>query len=321
MRSQGLSQSAPQNEPLGKLSSIFPDFTNLTPVAASSTALKHETETDFGIRPSEDGPQENGSEIQDPLSIDSDIKTAVNDLLSIDKEAISAVEDLLGIDKEVVSAVEDLLSMVDTKPNPAILDTSASDNKKLSIQEEPEAKEEEVRTDALPGNVRLLPEEQPDALPGNVRLLPGGNVRLLPEEQLQGNRIVVNSNSFRPMTTQSQVTAVKSQWAQVQGQVLNTQPQTLAQQSERQTSNGQNQTFGHLRQEKATTSGPNLSPGQEAAKMSLHQTWWSEPPTGEKQVKTPMFVLDSCQTSAISILPLDHAAVIILETFPGDAGG
>ena len=211
--------------------------------------------TDFGIRPSDDEPQANGSESQDPLSIDNDIKTAVNDLLSIDKEAISAVEDLLGIDKEVVVAVEELLSM-ETKPTqPLIPDTSPSSDKKLASQEEPEGEEEEGMADALPGNVRLLPEEQ-----------------------LQGNRIVVNSNSFRPMTAQAQVTAVKSQWAQVPGQPF-TQPQTFARQPERRTSNGQDQLS-----DRSTTQGQNLVPGQNAAKTSSHQTWWSEPSTGKKQV-------------------------------------
>ena len=254
MRSQGLNQSASVNEPLGKLNSIFPDFTNITPVTASSVGLKVETKTDFGIRPSDDGPHENGSEIRDPLSIDNDIKTAVNDLLSINKEAISAVEDLLGIDKEVASAVEDLLS-IDPKPIPAVPETSSSDKKPASCQEEAE-EEEEGLVDALPGNVRLLPEEQ-----------------------LQGNRIVVNSNSFRPMKTQA---SVKSQWAQVQGGKAFTQPQTFGRQAERKTSN---QISDLPRQGTAATQDQNLVPGQqEAAKASSHQTWWSEPSTGEKQV-------------------------------------
>ena len=257
MRSQGLNQSASVNEPLGKLNSIFPDFTNLTPVTASSVGLKVETKTDFGIRPSDDGPHENGSEIRDPLSIDNDIKTAVNDLLSINKEAISAVEDLLGIDKEVASAVEDLLS-IDPKPIPAVPETSSSDKKPASCEEE-EEEEEEGLVDALPGNVRLLPEEQ-----------------------LQGNRIVVNSNSFRPMTSQAQVTAVKSHWAQVQGGKAFSQPQTFARQAERKTSN---QISDLPRQEIAAAQDQNLVPGQEeTAKTSSNQTWWSEPSTGEKQV-------------------------------------
>ena len=259
MRNQGLSQPAPGNEPLGNLNSIFPDFTNLAPVSASSNALK--VETDFGIRPSDDGAQECGlgSESQDPLSIDddtntlsidNDINTAVNDLLSINKEAIAAVEDLLGIDKEAVSAVEGILSM-ETKPLPELLDAAGPD-KKITIQEET-ALEEKPLAEALPGNVA-------EVLPGNVRLLP--------EEKLHGNRIVVNSNSFRPKKAQTVGTAVKTQSTQAPGKTF-AQPPTFPQQAEKQ---------------KLTAGLDDQVDDRQTSKKSSPQTSMSEPSTGVQQV-------------------------------------
>ena len=96
--------------PLPQLNTTLADFTSLTPATVSTVAndIKLEVETDFGIRPSDDGPQEN--ENQDPLAIDGDVNQSVNNNVSSEKEAITAVKSLMGTEKEEVAAITDLLS-------------------------------------------------------------------------------------------------------------------------------------------------------------------------------------------------------------------
>ena len=108
MQTQSQSHQAPQNKTLGQLNTTFADFTNLTPASVSPVAndIKLEVETDFGIRPSDDGPQEN--ENQDPLAIDGD--PTVKNNVSNEKEAITAVKSLMRTEKEALAATTDLLS-------------------------------------------------------------------------------------------------------------------------------------------------------------------------------------------------------------------
>ena len=155
---------------MGQLNTTFADFTNLTPATVSPVAkdIKLEVETDFGIRPSDDGPQEN--ENQDPLAIDNNV--------SSEKEAITAVKSLMRTEKEAVAAITDLLS---THGNATSV-TPSFEKPMVVADERVEATEREEKSD--------------EKLPGNVRLLP--------EEKLEGKRILLSSASFRPMVLQSQ---------------------------------------------------------------------------------------------------------------------
>ena len=179
MQTQSQSHQAPQNKALGQLNTTYAEFTNLTPATDSPVAndIKLEVETDFGIRPSDDGPQEN--ENQDPLAIDGDVNPTVNNNVSNEKEAITAVNSLMRTEKEAVDAITDLLS---THGN-ATSETPSFEKPMVVADERVEATEREEKT-------------SDEKLPGNVRLLP--------EEKLEGKRILLSSASFRPMVLHSQ---------------------------------------------------------------------------------------------------------------------
>ena len=178
-QTQSQSHQAPQNKTLEQLNTTFADFTNLTPATISPVAndIKLEVETDFGIRPSDDGPQEN--ENQDPLAIDSDVNPNVNNVSS-EKEAITAIKSLMRTEKEAVAAITDLLS---THGN-ATSETPSFEKPMVVADERVEATKEQGE------------KTSDEKLPGNVRLLP--------EEKLEGKRILLSSASFRPMVLQSQ---------------------------------------------------------------------------------------------------------------------
>ena len=180
MQTQSQSHQAPQNKTLGQLNTTFADFTNLTPATVSPVAndIKLEVETDFGIRPSDDGPQEN--ENQDPLAIDGYVNQTVNNNVSNEKEAITAVKSLMRTEKEAVAAITDLLS------------THGNATSGTPSLEKPMAVADE-RVEATKGQGEKTSDEK---LPGNVRLLP--------EEKLEGKRILLSSASFRPMVLQTQ---------------------------------------------------------------------------------------------------------------------